>query len=387
MKKRIKGMYITVLFLIFGSILGCGKYTNSEDNTIDISETRKVSYKDDYEYLLNILKLYYPYYSWLIEETEFSSLYEDKKVAVDSISDSYEFGRIISDLLFVANETGHLSVLSKEHYCVYVENIDTYSDMYCPNDKAVLLSEAARNYYSGLPESKNTNTKDNLVTYYPDLDSIVFEIKSFSVSNDEEDNNFITKNLEKYPDVSNIVFDIRGNKGGSDLYWIKYIVEPIGGKYTWFQTLRCKDNPYTRSNYIFFWENAYKVSEEEYEMISEFVISSETTNWTDKNRWVLVDENVYSAADSFVNFCKMSHWAKSIGTKTKGNGIGQTPSLFLLPNSGLIIRFSTMYGINADGVNGDLNGTKPDFYNLKKESALDAYKRIVKEVNLDGIIN
>ena len=44
-----------------------------------------------------------------------------------------------------------------------------------------------------------------------------------------------------------------------------------------------------------------------------------------------------------------------------------------------------MYGINADGVNSDLNGTKPDFYTIKKESALELYKRIIKEVNVDDI--
>lgn len=67
-----------------------------------------------------------------------------------------------------------------------------------------------------------------------------------------------------------------------------------------------------------------------------------------------------------------------LGTTTKGNGIGSTPSLFLLPDSGVIIRFTTMYGINADGVNSELNGTKPDYLTLKRESALELYKRMIK---------
>ena len=386
MRKHFKGLYISIVFLLFGFMLGCNANRHYvENNIIESSEENPSLYKEDYEHLLELLQLYYPYYTWLVEETNFLSLYEEKKVTIGSITDPYEFGKAINDLLAVADSVGHLSVLSKEHYMIYVNNIDDYSDMYCQDDKVALFSDSAKNYYATFPENGKQNKIENLVTYYPELDSIVFEIKSFSGSIDEGGNNLINENLEKYPDVSNIVFDIRGNRRGSDLYWIKNIVEPIGGNNTWVQTLRCKDNLYTRRNYDSFWENAYKVSDEEYEMISKTDISSEVTSWTDKNRWILVDENVYYAADSFVNFCKISHWAKIIGTKTKGNGIGQTPSLFLLPKSGVIIRFSTMYGINADGVNSDLNGTKPDFYTIKKESALELYKRIIKEVNVDDI--
>lgn len=379
-----KNIYIILsVFLIIGFLSGCNEDSHYvEENTIESSEENPSLYQDDYALLRELLQLYYPQYNWLVEETTFLSVYEENKEKIENMTDPNEFGTAVDDLLAVANGVGHLSVLSKEHYTVYINNIDDYSDMFCQDDKVALFSDSAKNYYSTLTYTSNDEqTKQkSLVTYYPELDSLVFEIKSFSGSVDE-DNNFIVENLKKYPDVSNVVFDIRGNRGGSDLFWIENIVKPIGGDYSWVQALRCKDNLYTRRNYASFWENAYQVSEGEYEMVSKMDISSEETSWTDKKRWILVDENVYSAADSFVNFCKSSGWATVLGTTTKGNGIGSTPSLFLLPDSGVIVRFATMYGINADGVNSELNGTKPDYLNLKRESALELYKRMIKATN------
>ena len=62
----------------------------------------------------------------------------------------------------------------------------------------------------------------------------------------------------------------------------------------------------------------------------------------DAKRWVLVDRDVCSASESFVNFVKKTRWAKTVGTKTKGDGLGSTPILVMLPNSGLLIRFELL---------------------------------------------
>lgn len=65
--------------------------------------------------------------------------------------------------------------------------------------------------------------------------------------------------------------------------------------------------------------------------------------------WVLVDEGVYSASENFAAFCKNTGFATLVGEPTGGDGGIADPMLFALPESGLVVRFSVFYGLNADG--------------------------------------
>ena len=69
--------------------------------------------------------------------------------------------------------------------------------------------------------------------------------------------------------------------------------------------------------------------------------------------------NVYSSAEMFVDFCKATGWATVVGTHTAGDGIGFDPVLTLLPDSGLLFRFSMVAG-EASGGAMSLEGTEPE---------------------------
>lgn len=58
-------------------------------------------------------------------------------------------------------------------------------------------------------------------------------------------------------------------------------------------------------------------------------------------------------------FCKNSGFATLVGTTTNGDGGVADPLLLALPNSGLLIRFSIFYGLNADGAGNEATGTTP----------------------------
>ena len=81
---------------------------------------------------------------------------------------------------------------------------------------------------------------------------------------------------------------------------------------------------------------------------------------TSARRWVLIDGGVYSSADKFACFCRSTGWATLVGTRTSGDGMGATPVLILLPESGLLVRFSVMAGENPDGSINAAAGTAPD---------------------------
>ena len=65
--------------------------------------------------------------------------------------------------------------------------------------------------------------------------------------------------------------------------------------------------------------------------------------------FLLVDDNVYSSAESLAAFCRGSSWATVIGGCTGEDGVGFDPALVALPNSGMTLRFSSMIGLNPTG--------------------------------------
>ena len=76
--------------------------------------------------------------------------------------------------------------------------------------------------------------------------------------------------------------------------------------------------------------------------------------------YLLVDKGVYSSSESFAAFCKDSGLATLVGTTTGGDGIGIDPLFFSLPNSGIVIRFSSLLALNGDGTINEEVQTPPD---------------------------
>ncbi|MGL5258075.1 MAG: S41 family peptidase, partial [Proteocatella sp.] len=74
----------------------------------------------------------------------------------------------------------------------------------------------------------------------------------------------------------------------------------------------------------------------------------------------LVDNRVFSAAESFSIFCKEQKFATIIGSKTKGDGYVYDPVLFKLNNSGLIVRMSSAMYLTEEGICNEEEKTTPD---------------------------
>ncbi len=96
---------------------------------------------------------------------------------------------------------------------------------------------------------------------------------------------------------------------------------------------------------------------------------------------MLTGPKVYSASDKFAYFCKSTGWATLVGAQTGGDGLGSTPILIILPDSGLLIRFSCTAGENTDGSMNAILGTAPDVVTTKNETAL---KRCLKLITDDS---
>jgi C-terminal processing protease CtpA/Prc len=259
-------------------------------------------------------------------------------------------------------------------------------------------SEVYEKYY-GNNNEKNYNLEileDNNIAYIK-LKSMMTP-DSFS---SDEDGKVIYEFLQKVVDYPYLIVDIRGNGGGSDGYWRNNLVSYLLNKHTYYDAhLLYKDSDYIKP----FIEDRYSLFDakpttqlpdnKNYPPEAKTVLKSYVTTTNDvvpKNPvkfkgkiYLLVDGEVYSAAESFASFAKSIGWATLVGTTTGGDGIIADPALMLLPNSGIIIRFSSCMGLNPDGTANEEYHTTPDIY---VEQSFEDFIDIIdhSEVPLGGI--
>ena len=95
--------------------------------------------------------------------------------------------------------------------------------------------------------------------------------------------------------------------------------------------------------------------------------------------WILVNETVFSSSEYAAMFSKATGFATLVGERTGGDGIGSDPLPILLPNSGIIVRYSPIYGTTADGTNSQEFGTEPDIWveqgKTYLQTCIDAIKK------------
>ena len=96
--------------------------------------------------------------------------------------------------------------------------------------------------------------------------------------------------------------------------------------------------------------------------------------------WLLVGPMVYSASESFSVFCQATGFATLVGQQTSGDGIGALdPVMMRLPNSGILIQYTMMYGLNPDGSSSEEAGTTPDVLSPAGEPALITALRTIRQ--------
>lgn len=97
--------------------------------------------------------------------------------------------------------------------------------------------------------------------------------------------------------------------------------------------------------------------------------------------WLLVGRKVFSSSEYSAFFSKATGFATLVGERTGGNGLGSDPLAFILPNSGLAIRYSMELDLTPDGANNQEYGTMPDFISPENETALDTCLRLIESAD------
>ncbi len=199
-------------------------------------------------------------------------------------------------------------------------------------------------------------------------------------------------------DCTDLIIDLTDNSGGSELYWQNLLAAPLTDKplsCTNYALLADSENnrPYIEN--VFAPSDLHPISElpdlpklerRGLEAATHFVESTLRVEPAEERAafrgriWLLVGPAVYSASESFSVFCQATGFATLVGTQTSGDGIGAlNPIMMRLPNSGILIQFTMMYGLNPDGSSNEETGTTPDVCSPAGEPALVTALRAIRE--------
>lgn len=364
-------------------------------------------YEQDYDYLWDILDNEYPHYhvaERLLgrELDEIKEQYAELLPEVESAEEFYEL--VVKPCLdeFKVNglSIGHLDALDAAFYNSCVQSLDEY-----PDDPRIqfrrdeLLNPKALQFYrspifregAGAAPLSVYVEANQVIRYFPEQNAAYVRIKN--MTNDPDDGKellsfFATLEERGY---EHCIIDIRGNTGGDTMHWMAYIVGP-----NFAEMPRCDFYQLLKGDYAREYAECYGISarpiselplEELPELCPEdlegvdsfFVMEYGTMKITygafepplyTGRFWLLTDGLVYSASDSLAADAKASGFATLVGERTGGNGIGYTPVIRCLPNTGICFRYDSGLGLNPDGSANSEVGTAPD-YECESGRALD----------------
>ena len=406
MKRRI--LSITVIFFLLTAITvySSSLITSREESEVSLSFTTE-EYLADYDKLWEILDENYFYFPYLEKHgVTIEALKADTRRQLESrIHDTEGFYYLLEIMFRKMHNFAHLGMVDTAVYATYQKY---YAAENVPDNgwKKVLQNPQTQAIYACLEEAGTSKAvqKDGS-DFLPDIEAsydeaqnaVIFKISSFNDRIYERDRQMIAEYLATVDDrkIDHIIFDIRGNPGGNDKYWWDNIVGPFGGTYEWVSWCYLRDTELMQ-DYFFHDFQPEPVSTvqghnvppavEEFGLTHYFTIPRKLSSDTalkkelqNARRWVIIDEQVYSSADSFASFCKNTGWATLVGKRTKGDGEGVAPVLITLPETGLLVRFSGIAVESSDGGINAVTGTGPDIQiNTSNEDVYDEIYRIIQ---------
>jgi len=209
-----------------------------------------------------------------------------------------------------------------------------------------------------------------------------------------------------------LIIDIRNNTGGSNLYWMLNIVRPLATQ----PITGINISAYRSGTYIMpflFTEQSSDTITDEYTIERTVIPKSElksvltptqmknlppeilTPDFVDPimcrttvypslecpfngKIFLLVDYEVFSAADCFAQFCKYSGWAQVVGQHTAGDASYSNIVLVTLPNSGMVVKFPPDMGLNPDFSASEEMHTAPDVIVEQDPKMIVEYAQAIK---------
>ncbi len=384
----MKFKIITSIILL---ILGYFMFFTDFTYKLSLSNIQKEIYED------------YKFY-WEFAEENFATYYvmENDKELQESIYNKYKnlivdcqsyndfstfiLSPMIDEMFSKLNH--HTSVLNNSFYNSlyrsYNANLENPTNINSLNKSEYLLSilSQSKSYYKLEENDKNaqnTNYYVNKNMQFKEVDKDVAYIKLSTMLYNDELYNILIDYIIEASKYENIIIDIRGNSGGSTMMvypFFDYLSsDDIRYEATSLLNYSSYNKPFIDMSFYGLQNEFVDISL--HEEIDDKVLSSIDSFFTyesiyffnenkytgfDGDIYIIVDENVFSASESFTAISKRSGFATIVGKNaTRGDGLGVGgPNLFMLPNSEIIVRYNCSFALNDDDSLNIEVGTTPD---------------------------
>ncbi len=367
---------------------------------------------EDYEYLWSTLRDSYPCWGILEREgVEVERIYTTYREMVAESDSDADFYSAIYSALYLLGTNGHLSIIEPDAYFSdylpaagqyrregkthWAEVMDsTYTQT--RYRKLLALEQAANgtDAESSIPGSGG-DTPNLTTLLLPGGTAGYLKIDRFPADYTSD-----AAALEAFylqcAGCTDLILDLTDNSGGSELYWEQLLVAPIdhpcpagtwpwcGGAPTttliWTRPSPLRLPPLSTLPELPGLDAADRALATDVLTVSHTVEPAAKPSPFRGRIWVLVDESVYSASESFVLFCQQTGFATLVGRTTGGDGIGAMDPVYLqLPNSGILIQYTVPFGLNPDGSSNEEMGTTPNLVSPAEEPPLITALRAIGE--------
>ena len=397
---KIKNGLILLIILFIGN--------TSFGQTAQLTKEQKVK---DFLYVYDILKDNYPFFGvrkrengidWLtkkkeyitkIEKTENDSAYiSTLKNIFGELKDGhvhFNNTRFGNEGLYKLYKKAAIDYPNYNKWVDVFENpksrIDYWSDILKKSEKTTNAIETDKK------ENKKSspNYSDTLIN---NGEIGIMTILSFNYHLVSNDKIAIDKFFNKIENCKYLIINIQDNGGGAEKYWKNNIVERLLSDtviYTSYPVIR--DGPINRHFYSDFFNKAKLLKKTESlkripdELIKDrFYVNTENDTITPNNPinfkgeiFLLVSKKVFSSSEGFAQFCKTTGWATIAGERTGGDGIGSDPATIMLPESGILMSFPCLVGLNHDGSINSEEKTTPDI-EIEAANSQERLEKLIK---------
>lgn len=395
--------------LLFTQLAGCEKAVEpaaSDEmaayaHTLGLTAAQR---QEDFEVFERELREGYPCWGLLEREgVDYEAIFDEYREMVAQDDSDFSLMSAVYSAIWRLGGEGHLQMIEPDQY-------EDFQSGYEGDETRALWHETVNNPVSrenypkmlemweedsGAEGSEGiAETPDNVTTLIIEEGKIAYlKIDSF-YGTYEADRERVTAFLDEVRGYEHLIIDITQNSGGSDYYWMDLLAAPLANEKlsgTNYALVRCGEMvaKYLQNEYpgdelhpIDGLPKLPKLEARDREIATHYVENTLTVEPTGDGFggkiWLLVGERVYSAAEAFTVFCKDTVFATIVGAPTGGDGIGIDPVIFALPNSGILVRYSALFGLNADGTSNEEYGTLPDIQSPEGESALVTALRVIR---------
>lgn len=394
-------------------------------------------YLEDFDYLYQELRGNYPFFGVAKRKygIDLNERYIQTRKLLKTCDNDDAFFFAIQNYFIPREFIGHLDIwgtrytsmfegikkfvseypIYKEKFAPYIEALENpitqknYRGMTAFYDELYKKVEEANSEQNGkqaadAPETQPNDAVENISAKIIEAGKIAYvSIRSFDydMASYDRDKEYLLDFYNKIADYDHLILDISENGGGGMEYFNDLIVSPnidktlnvpvyllikAGENNKKFlqpeQDIKSGEWKPVEELPVLPYMNSEDLKELDYFCAGMYEVEPLYESKVFKGKiWLLVSEMNYSSSEYAAMFSKHSGFATLVGCNTGGDGIGTDPVYIVLPNSGLVVQYSAIYGITADGTNSEEAGTKPDIISPEGESPLDTCLEEIRKTN------